>query len=643
VRREYGDESGGDRLHYFQLIFPSPDQAVLVAVVGLIGLLLIGLGRLVSADGGPAFSLVAGWGLAIFVFVAAGTLTPLPLSIVALLLAAPALGGLVLLVRDRNKDVQSWRRAGRVVLLALPLILIVAAIRASQWDDFAHWLPNAHYLVLYDRFPSLASPNYGSSWPAYPYGLPLVGYVASLITGEFSERTGILFNLLLLLAGGWLLADVISRKVESGPSTRGSLGAWGIAAAALFIVAIVNPSLTLSIVFTNNADNATSCALAVLLVAAMRWFDAANALRPERYRLAFLCGCCATAVLELKQSNVALLSVVAIALALVMLADRKRLERGWLSGLLALPLPLLTFLLWHHYTATEMPRGDMQFRSIAQWHFAEMGDMLRSALGIMLRKIGHFGLMAGLLIVAAVSFKRASLFDEEGTRYARAVGLSFLGYTAFLFFAYLVSFSADEAGQAASFWRYSTHLGMACLVAATALIAPRWRVDEAWRRRLAIAAIALVVIAPWANGSRLRFDLDKPHEGYSMAVVREMAPMLPSGAQVALLDLYGSGWSLAGMRYELIFPRERGRQWPPFTVFTRNSGVARDYLASPEARTAGKYVWIDNGGLGTKDIFGIDLKAGASYLLVREAAGYRLVHAWPDTPEAEHFSPEDFR
>jgi hypothetical protein len=43
-----------------------------------------------------------------------------------------------------------------------------------------------------------------------------------------------------------------------------------------------------------------------------------------------------------------------------------------------------------------------------------------------------------------------------------------------------------------------------------------------------------------------------------------------------------------------------------------------------------------------RDLFGIDLLAGASYLLLRGRAGYQLVRAWPVNAETEIFTAADF-
>ena len=41
-------------------------------------------------------------------------------------------------------------------------------------------------------------------------------------------------------------------------------------------------------------------------------------------------------------------------------------------------------------------------------------------------------------------------------------------------------------------------------------------------------------------------------------------------------------------------------------------------------------------------IFGIDLPAGAGYLLERQAEGFAVVHIWPNTPETRVFAAADF-
>ena len=177
-----------------------------------------------------------------------------------------------MLLKGIGEEGEAWKRAGRIMLLAAPIILLVTAMRPTEWDDFSHWIPNGAYLALHDHFSTLAAPNVGSTWPAYPYALPLFGYVSSLITGAFSERAGIIANLFLLIAAASLIGDAIAaRLVRDGTGHSARLTGWGVAAASLAIVLPFNPSFSLSIGFSAAADTGTACAMAVALVVAWRW------------------------------------------------------------------------------------------------------------------------------------------------------------------------------------------------------------------------------------------------------------------------------------------------------------------------------------------------------------------------------------
>jgi hypothetical protein len=141
------------------LLLPQSGRLVVLLSLAVSALLAIGLGRAIAGSNRPDAALLSGWGVAVFVFVAVGTLTPWSFRMLAALLLVPALIGLFLLWRDGLADRAAWHRAGRILLLATPLILIVAGMRVSQWDELTHWLPNSHFLAAHDRFPSAALPN----------------------------------------------------------------------------------------------------------------------------------------------------------------------------------------------------------------------------------------------------------------------------------------------------------------------------------------------------------------------------------------------------------------------------------------------------------------------------------------------------
>src|SRR5260221_50644 len=439
----------------FDLILPNLAQLMVLAALTVVVLLIMGLGRLESGGVGRAAAMVTGWGGAVFVFVVTGTLTALPFDVIAACLAAPSLVGLGLLVWDRSWGDPAWRRAGRIVVLSVPLILVVVGMRVSQWDELAQWLPNTQFLIAQHRFPSAALPNPGSTLPGYPYALPLVGYVTSLLPGGSSDRAGLLFNLWLLLAVGFALAAL--------PEAR-----W--------------------------------------------------------------------------------------------------LGRRALSGLLILPLPLVTAFLWQRYAAAELPTGTMTMLPFAQWHFEQLGDTLRSMLGVVVGKGGLFGLLTALLILAAMTLRRPGLLDKPARMLCRITAFVFVGYMGFLLFAYISTFNDYEGLHAASFWRYSTHLGMIGVVSATAAVVPYWRLRPRLRRGLAAIAIAIVLILPAAAVKRLRFDIVHPHDGYLLAVARDIGSTLPAGARVELVDLHYDGSNLQLMRYKLLFCRRTDGNLPETSV-----------------------------------------------------------------------------
>jgi hypothetical protein len=621
------------------LIVPQLGQLTVLAALTVVVLLVIGLGRLVSGCLGPAAALIAGWGAAVFVFVLAGTLTPLPFHFIAGGLAVPSLIGLGLLVQDRFWDDPAWRRAGRILVLSLPLILVAVGMRVSQWDELAQWLPNTRFLIAYDRFPSAVLPNPGSTLPAYPYALALVGYLSAQLPGGFSDRAGLLFNLLLLLAAAWTIADIIAERRDGATprSASSTLAEWGLAAGALIAAIPLNPSFVPKLVFSNYSDNATSCTLAITAVIGTRWFAATVMQRPERHGLTVACACGATALVSLRQANLVLFLLLALGFALAALPEARSLGRRALSGLLIMPLPLLTSALWQRYSAAELPTGAARMLPFAEWHFDQLGDTLRSMLQVVVGKGGLFGLLTVLLILAAVTLLRPSLLDKPARMLCRTTAFVFVGYMGFLLVAYIGTFSDYEGLHAASFWRYSTHLGMIGVVSAIAAAAPYWRLRQMLRRGLAAIAIAVVLVLPAAAAKRLRFDIVHPHDGYLLAVARDMGTMLPAGSRVELVDLHHDGSNLQLMRYKLLFARRSDGSLPELSV-TAQTGISQA-MKEPEEDF---YVWLDEGGPEMRDLFGIDLPAGACYLLLRERAGYRLVRAWPATAETEIFTAADF-
>src|SRR5208283_3604422 len=156
-------------------------------------------------------------------------------------------------------------------LLALfPGVVILAAINLagiSGWDDFSHWVPNALYLFHNDDVPSHAIPSHNSVWPSYPYAIPFLTYLASLLAGGFLMQGGAMFNFMLLLAFADMLAQTALPKCNAEPSTRNTsldLPTIGLTGLAFVLTTLANPSFNASFTITNEGDTSTMILVGVL-------------------------------------------------------------------------------------------------------------------------------------------------------------------------------------------------------------------------------------------------------------------------------------------------------------------------------------------------------------------------------------------
>ena len=143
---------------------PSADQAIgLLALVGtlagfaIIGAACTGSRRVTCVD------VFAGWGVVILVFVMAGIFTRINFS--GLAYGFFAIAGLLswyVYQCDRRQGVivASLDSMWKVFALAAPFLLLVTAMRASQWDEFSHWLPNAQFLFQYNSYSNIFYINY---------------------------------------------------------------------------------------------------------------------------------------------------------------------------------------------------------------------------------------------------------------------------------------------------------------------------------------------------------------------------------------------------------------------------------------------------------------------------------------------------
>src|SRR6185312_13007873 len=179
----------------------------------------------------PESELLAGWGICALVFTGWGIATPISLRLPAILLAT--VGIAAHFWPGKKRKAAEWRTLGRVALLALPLLAIMASARPSLPDTWLNLLPNAAYLFDHDFFPADARPPAYSFIAGAPYNMQLAAFVASLVTPRFPPAAMINLNLLFQLAAGLLLARLAAAGGREDATLSWSGTALGILLATL--------------------------------------------------------------------------------------------------------------------------------------------------------------------------------------------------------------------------------------------------------------------------------------------------------------------------------------------------------------------------------------------------------------------------
>ena len=178
-------------------------------------------------------------------------------------LAFPTAG---LFVLRKRKELPFERGTWKILVLALPLLLLVAAKGVSEWDEFSHWLATVKFILQTDAFPDRQTPTTSATFPAYPYNWPMLSYLVGRLAGHFVENAGGVLNVLVLLCFG----PVSVRMVCLGAGIeRPHRWTWGMTALALAAVTILNPIWVQKVILTAYADS--SSAVAVGFAGVLGW------------------------------------------------------------------------------------------------------------------------------------------------------------------------------------------------------------------------------------------------------------------------------------------------------------------------------------------------------------------------------------
>lgn len=603
---------------FLQLFQPTTAEilgtcAVILTVLALAGIGSLGAGRwrMNEAD------CMVGIGIAAAAMTLLGALAVIPLSLIGYAVLAIGMAGLVW--RTLSGGLVGGPGAGKAIVLMLPLLVLLAGMKASQWDEFSQWLHSARYLFLYDYFPSEGLPPSRASYPAYPYGLADLNLIVSLVSRQFQENATILLNTFLMASFGLVLLRVA--EIAGGQGSRPDERGWGAAAFALIAGTLTFP--VQKILFSGYADAATALLLGAAAICGWRMVEALERGAPARSTSpAIQFGWIMAAVVALKQANLVLFVIVTIAVLFTgLVTPGARIAAIARNGVLMIIPAAATFAVWRAYVDLYLPgANEFTFLDQSKWVFNLAPEILAKMAEIAAKKGVYFGIMALVVFFGLRGLvRRKSPFD----RLTLICGLTFLGYNSFLFLAYLTAFGEYEARNAASFWRYNMHLfGLAA--APVAWIVGSWASDRfaaTGRSIAAIVATALVIALPVGFAEKIRFD-SHPVKDYIRAVAGDLHDMLPDGARLMSVDPQMTIFYGLVLNYELDGKADVGGY-----VHIRNPSTPEmQYWVD---RFKPDHMFVHTVTDDVDRLIGLALDRKASHLLKRTGGGWEIIHSWP--------------
>lgn len=598
-------------------------------VMAILGAVPFGARRIAEAD------VFTGWGVAVLAFVLIGALGKVALSAVGIGIAAAAFAGFGWRWgsdRRFGAEIAKWPVLWRVLVIGAPLVVLAAAMRISQWDEFSQWLPNAMYLLRFDSFPRADLPVSPSRFPAYPHGLALIVFGASRLAGRVVEAAGGMANVLLLLLLAPAYLSVVRRGLGAGDAwARG----WRAAAFGLLGATVLGGTFVQKLVFTHYSDAPTAAVLALLGYLLWRLL---NRLAGDEdggtASAAWQAGLVLSAFLFLKQTNLVLAVLLLGGVGVVVLRDPSIRIAEFLRLLPALLVPgAIVYLGWRYHVVHNIDAGEFELLPRESWLVDQSFVILARMAEIASKKAAYFGIMA---VISALGIRSLLRFHGALSRFTIMVGVVFVGYVVFLWAMYIVAFGSYEGPRAASFWRYNTQLGLLGAMAAAYCGATWWRIyikPKAWSvraaRALGVWVLAATVVAPMASAEKLRFDV-RPQKTHLRAVGAEMGRILPKGSRIGVLDPRGDGIAAMIVRFELGSGRGAGRDLDVVGNLSLFAGPpdatrAATFAANPEYT----HLLVHEALPEIEAALGVELTADAVNLLERTGAGWRLVKAWP--------------
>ena len=608
---------------YFNLFFDGPHQALtLVTAIAVMVILSLLGGAVAGRARNLELDFALGWGVvtAVFTLAAVFLIAPLGFAAWAIVIAA-AIGGGILYKRDGRLLAPGILK---LLLIALPLLLIASAMVPSQWDEFSHWLPAPRFLLLTNDIPSSDNPVVGTQMlPAYPFGWPYLTYLASHIAGTYLDGVSRVLNVLFLFFFGLLAMRV---AVEAAGHERPRHIGWKLAGLACLFATLVNPTFIQKIILTAYADIGTSVTLGVTAYLFWTLLNAqAENNNDKAWRSAWQASLAGMALINIKQVNLILLVGLAFMYLVVAWRDRDiGLAQSFKLAVVALSPALIIYAVWRYHVTVNFSGGgynEATFKAFENWNLSVIHLIFWQMLVVAGKKVGFFGIMA-----IAAGFGVRALFKIRGPfdRLALLVGGSFLAYNAFLLLTYVSHFSESVALTAVSYWRYNTHLGMLAVLFGAVGTGMLWRrFDLSTRAPKAITwlPLVLVLLAPFIFAKKMRFDLE-PHKPHYTAVAQDLVAMVPLDQPLIYIDPMGTGESAVIARYIL-----NRHEVPWLSAF---QGATLE-LIDTRTRRDGDQTWVlvHSVNNDVRTYYGHPFKENVSYLLRKEEGRWRVVREWP--------------
>jgi hypothetical protein len=498
--------------------------------------------------------ILCGWGVAAAFMTLAAISFPQPLTAAAVIVFAAMLIAILLAIREKYFTNIFW------IFLLIPVPVILFAINAGgigKWDDFSHWVPNAFYIFQHNGVPGYQMPPAHSVWPGYPYALPFLTYLASRLAGGFLMSGGAMMNFLMLAAFAAQLTLIHRTSAGAAGVSLSRLGYLGF---ALLAVTLLNPNFNASFTMTSQGDTATMVVVGFLglMLLDLSALLAQNAQGAVRRQLAQICVLGILLVL-IKQSNLALLGLLVIGFVCVGW-KHGRLKASLICGFVILSAAMLWRSLWQHHVDMQIAGNGFAMRPLHDWRWDLAPALLRSMGLEAAKKSGCFSLILIAVGAALVNLFRPSSRLRDFTIITGAVCG---GYIVFLMVCYVgSSFSEQEIRRAASFYRYSTQLGLltiALVWMAAPSLTQKWRNAPALLRLMSVrgvkqaACIFALIALPLSLLVRVAVLIAVPNEAMCQlrAEAQHIVAMLPPDARLAVIEPETDGMMTYVTNFEL--------------------------------------------------------------------------------------------